>query len=542
MTIWRNGLTLMMLAGALAFGNGCGSSPAKPVESNDNDGLTPASGAIITDLFLSRTNVDVKLYGAVGDGKTVDTDAINKAIEAASSAGGGTVRISAGTYLSASIHLKSNITLDIEAGAVLLAASPTQAAFDPPEPNSARYQDFGHSHWHNSLIWGDGLENVAIEGPGLIYGKGLDKGQDANGRYRDPPTGTGNKAIALKNCHNVTLRDFSILHGGHFGILTTGVDNLTIDNLKIDTNRDGMDIDGGHNIRITRCSVNSPWDDGICPKTTDALGTVRALDDLTIDNCYVTGGLIEGTLIDGTFKRAPARYAGRNGRIKFGTESDGDFKNITISNCVFDDSGGLALESVDGGTIENVTITNIAMRDICNSPIFIRLGSRLRGPSNPAVGAIRHVNISDIVVSGADQRLGSIITGVPGHPVQDIHISNMQILQNGGGTQQEAAARPQEKEKDYPDPGMFGAMPSYGFYIRHAMGMQFTNVQVLTQKPDPRPAFVLDDVQGADFQHVTWQAGAPGSAFSLENVADFSALLCPALPDTRVASVANQHY
>ena len=531
MTTGHKAVAFVMMALAFACQSGCSSSQAQTAVPVAKPGTTDAG------VF------DVKSFGAVGDGTTLDTDAINKAIATANAGGGGTVRFSPGTYLSASIHLKSNITLDIGRGAVLLAASQTVAPFDAPEPNPAgRYQDFGHSHWHNSLIWGDGLENISIKGEGLIYGKGLDCGRDDAGKFRDPPKNAGNKAIALKNCHNVTLRDFSILHGGHFGILATGADNMTIDNLKIDTNRDGMDIDCCHNVRITQCSVNSPWDDGICPKSTDALGAVRALDDLTIDNCFVTGGLVEGTLIDGTFKRAPAKYASRNGRIKLGTESDGDFKNITISNCVFDDSGGLALESVDGGIIENVTITNIAMRDICNSPIFIRLGSRLRGPGNPVVGAIRRVNISNIVVSGADQRLGSIITGVPGHPVEDIHISNMQISQAGGGTKQEAGARPPEKEADYPDPGMFGAMPSYGFYIRHATGIELTNVQVLTQKPDARPAFVLDDVNGADFQHVKWQPGAPGSAFTLQNVIDFDAILCPALPDTRIKQTDNQQF
>ena len=165
--------------------------------------------------------------------------------------------------------------------------------------------------------------------------------------------------------------------------------------LKLDTSRDGMDIDCCHNVRISNCSVNSPWDDGICLKSSYALGCLRATENVTINNCYVTGGYIEGTLLDGTFQRAPAGYAGRTGRIKFGTESNGGFKNIAIANCVFDDCGGLAIESVDGGDIEDVTINNISMRNIVNSPIFIRLGNRARGPNHPPVGVIRRINISD---------------------------------------------------------------------------------------------------------------------------------------------------
>ena len=156
----------------------------------------------------------------------------------------------------------------------------------------------------------------------------------------------GNKAIALKNCRNVIFRDFSILKGGHFGLLLTGVDNLTIDNLKIDTDRDGMDIDCCKNVRVSNCTVNSPWDDGICPKSSYALGYARATENVTITNCYVTGTYELGTVLDGTCKKfaADARVY-RTGRIKCGTESNGGFKNITISNCVFDGCHGLALES-----------------------------------------------------------------------------------------------------------------------------------------------------------------------------------------------------
>ena len=159
--------------------------------------------------------------------------------------------------------------------------------------------------------------------------------------------GVGNKSISLKNCHNVLLRDFSILHGGHFGILATGIDNFTLDNLKIDTNRDGMDVDCCRNVRISNCYVNSPWDDGICLKADHALGSSKQTEFVTITNCYVSGCWEEGTMLDGTYKKfAPdVRGVSRTGRIKFGTESDGGFRNITISNCVFEGCQGLALET-----------------------------------------------------------------------------------------------------------------------------------------------------------------------------------------------------
>src|SRR6185437_10541361 len=309
-------------------------------------------------------------FGAKGDGGSNDTAAINAAIEAAASSAGGTVIFPAGIYACYSIHLKSNVALFLEQGATILAA-PTPydglatGGYDAAEPQGAwePYQDYGHNHWHNSLIWGENIHDFGIFGPGLIWGKGLSRGHNEKVLPNTAASGVGNKAIALKNCRNVILSDFSILQGGWFGVLATGVDNFTIDNLKIDTNRDGIDIDCCRNVRVSNCSVNSPWDDAICPKSSFALGYARVTENVTIANCYVTGGYQVGSLLDGSFKRLAEGVEDhgwqRTGRIKCGTESNGGFKNIAVSNCIFEDCRGFALETVDGGIIEDVTLTGL---------------------------------------------------------------------------------------------------------------------------------------------------------------------------------------
>jgi polygalacturonase len=482
---------------------------------------------------------DVRAYGAKGDGKTLDTPAINRAIEEAALAGGGTVRFPAGTYLCFSIHLKSHVTLYLDQGATILAAETPEGGvggYDAPEPNQwDQFQDFGHSHWHNSLMWGEEIEDVSILGPGLIWGKGLTRGRGE----RDP--GVADKAIALKNSHNVTLRDISILHGGHFGVLATGVDNLCFDNLKIDTNRDGIDIDGCRNVRVLNCSVNSPWDDGICPKSSFALGYARATENLTISNCYVAGSFKEGTLLNGTCQLFdPSFRVPRTGRIKCGTESNGGFKNITISNCVFDGCRGLALESVDGALIEDISISNITMRDVVEMPIFMRLGKRMRGPSGVPVGRIRRVNISNIVVSNSDARYASILAGIPGHEIEDVRLSNITVLHQGGGTKEDAALQPPEKENAYPEPNMFGPLPAYGFYVRHVKGLEMNNIEVSYIQEDARPAFVLEDVKGADFIHIKAQRAAGGSVFTMKNVSDFNLYMSRPLADMHLESVEQQ--
>ena len=504
---------------------------------------------------------NVRAFGAKGDGKALDSPAVNRAIEAAAAAGGGTVRFPAGVYRSFSIRLKSNVSLYLDQGSTVLAADPRDGdgKYDPPEPNPHdKYQDFGHSHWHNSLIWGEGVENVSILGPGLIWGKGLvrsggqSRTQEQNAAlnaarpneprqpfgYPNPrdavEPGWGNKAVSLKLSRNVILRDFTILHGGHFAILATGVDNLTIDNLKIDTNRDGIDVDACRNVRISNCTINSPFDDGICLKSSYGLGFARATENVTITNCQVSG-YDEGTLLDGTYKREYKRYShdSTTGRIKFGTESNGGFKNITISNCLFDYSRGLALETVDGGLLEDVTITNVTMRDVTNSPIFLRLGARLRGPKETSkVGELRRVEISNFVVYNADPKYASIISGVPGHDIEDVRLSNIRIYYRGGGTKEQAALDPPEKEDAYPEPVMFGEMPAYGFFVRHVRGLEMSNVRVSFMTEDLRPAFVLSDVRGVDFRNVKAQLAPGVPTFVLKNVEDFSVQQSRPLPDT----------
>lgn len=499
------------------------------------------AGLVIAGFLAAQVSAevfDVKKYGAVGDGKAIETPAVNKAIDAAADAGGGTVYFPAGAYACFSIHLKSNISLHLDQGATILAASPgEQGGYDPAEQNEwgdkYKYQDFGHSHWHNSLIWGDNVQNISIFGPGMIRGKGLIRGEPRGQQ------GAGNKAIALKLCRNVIIRDVTFLTCGHFCILPTGVDNFTVDNVKIDTNRDGINIDCCRNVRISNCSVNSPADDGIVLKSTYALGFVRATENVTITNCQVTG-YNQGTFLDGTFQRSTQQAPDRDGltgRIKCGTESNGGFKNITISNCIFDHCRGLALETVDGGLLEDISITNITMREIMNSPIFLRLGSRMRGPENTPVGELRRVNISNIVVYDADPRYSSIISGVPGHDIQDVKLSNIRIYCRGGGTKDDAAIVPPERENAYPEPSMFGRMPAYGFFIRHAKDLEMDNVEVSFVKEDVRPAFVLNDVKGAEFNNVKTQTTAEVPTFVLKSVDNFSTHQCTPVADTKLDRV-----
>ena len=521
--------------------------PAVSYAATTNAADAPA-GAALMDVF------DVRKYGAAGDGKTLDTKAVNSAIEAAAAAGGGVVCFPAGSYLCFSIRLKSQVHLHLEQGSAIIAAESPKpgevtgyngGTYDAAEPVTAwdAYQDYGHNHWHNSLLWGEELHDLSITGPGLIWGKGLSFGGERAARggypiYVAEQQGVGNKAIALKNCRNVLLRDFSLLKGGHFGLLLTGVDNLTIDNLKIDTDRDGMDIDCCQNVRVSNCTVNSPWDDGICPKSSFALGYNRPTRNLTITNCWVTGYYELGSVVDGTFKKfAPEAHVPRTGRIKCGTESNGGFINVTIANCVFEGCQGYALESVDGALLEDFTITNTTMRDLVSGPFFMRLGARLRGPKESTkVGTIKRVLISNLTCFNAPQRISSILSGIPGYPIEDVKLSNIYIETVGGASNEAAQIQPPEFENKYPEPGMFGDMPASGFFLRHLRNLEMSHVEIANSTPDARPAFYLTGVERADFFAVTAPRNVNG-AFALHDVKGLRIGWSRAVADVAIESI-----
>ena len=517
---------------------------------------------------------NVRTFGATGDGKTVDSPAINKAIEAVAAAGGGTLAFPAGTYVCFSIHLKSHVDLWLERGCTILAAdSPKQGestgynggTYDAAEPNDpwTPYQDYGHNHWHNSLLWAENEHDFGIFGTGLIYGKGLSFG--SRGQRGDYPTfvaeqaGVGNKAIALKNCHNVTLQDFSIVKGGHFAVLATGVDNLTIDNLLVDTDRDGFDIDCCKNVRVSNCTVNSPWDDAICPKSSYALGYARSTDNVTIANNYVTGTYELGSVYAGTWKRFPDDvHVTRNGRIKCGTESNGGFRNITITGNVIEECKGIALEAADGAFLEDIAITGNTMRHIVDAPLFLRLSKRYRNPKETLrTGTLKRVLISNLVSHDSTSSTSSIFSGIPENQIEDVKLSNCffghrglpKDMRIGWGDQskpmpdwhtihvpeQESSDRPTNQW--YPELLRFGPTPCNAFFVRHLKNLEMSHVEVSPQAPDPRPAFWLEDVHRADFFAIT---APPQPNFSLHNVSDLRVFWSRAAKDTTLANVSDQ--
>lgn len=440
--------------------------------------------------FLFATTYNVRDFGATGDGKTIDTKAFNDAVSAASSFGGGTIYVPTGKYLCYSIKLASNITLYLENGATIIAAFPSESeGYDVAEPNEDNlFQDFGHSHWHNSLLWAENQHDITICGDGLIFGQGLT-------REESRLQGVGNKAIALRDCYNVKLRNFKMLRCGHFAILATGVDNLNIENLLVDTNRDGFDIDCCRNVLISNCIVNSPWDDAIVLKSSYALGKFRDCENITVTGCHVSGFDL-GSVFDAMFQtdEPQAPDHGRNcGRIKIGTESSGGFRNVLISNCSFTHCRGLALETVDGGVMENVVVTNLVMRDIVNAPIFLRLGSRQRSPEGTPIGAMRRISISNIHVDSADSEYSCILSGIPENCIEDVVIENVSINFLGGYPADDGKIVPPENEKTYPEPWMFGRIPAKGFFIRHTDGIIIHNIRLCYQINDERPTFVIVD-------------------------------------------------
>lgn len=455
-------------------------------------------------LCSHATVLNVKDFGAKGNGRNIDSDAINRAIDEASKHPGDTVYLPEGKYYCYSIHLKSNVTLLLDNKATILAAPTNETyGYDLPEMNpDSMYQDFGHSHWHNSLIWGEELRNVSICGGGLIDGSGvLTRG---SGKMKGRKTIIANKALAMKNCKNVSVTGVRFLNCGHFAMLLTGVDSLLIENVIADTNRDGIDIDCCEDVVVRHCKINTLNDDAIVLKCSYALGWAKPTRNVLVEDCDVSG-YDTGTFMDGTLQTTVTVVPDRDGptgRIKLGTESSTAFKDISVRNCRFNHCRGLAIETVDGAALENVEFCDITMNDICNSPIYIRLGDRMRSPKGTSPSSISGVRINNVTVKDADARYACLLYGMEDNPIRNVSISNLSVEYRGGLTMKDFEEQrgrntffSSHGESKYPEPSAHGIQPAWGWSIQHVDGLLLKNIKMALMAPDERPEMYKNDVK-----------------------------------------------
>src|ERR1700722_6655889 len=447
------------------------------------------AGLLLPQALRADSNFDIRSFGAKGDGSTKDTAAIQAAMDKAGSAGG-TVLIPPGNYPSGTLHLKSNITLRIEKGARLMF-SPDDSDFDPyeelpyrmtkstearearpapanPSPEVKRrlaappaYDDTETSYAHYALLLGDGVHNVTIEGQGEIDGNRPKRG--------------GPKPIAFKNSEWITIRGITVRNAPNYNISLMGTDHVEVEGVRLlNGYADGIDPDNCHFVRITNSYIDA-WDDAICPKARFALGKRRGTEHRVGANCIL---------------RTSCNH------FKFGTESEGDFKNVSVTNCVMlkRDTGhlptsGIALEAVDGANIDGVVISNISIED-ARAPIFIRIGNRARSMATATPGSLKNISIQNVTAIGAD--LPSSITGVAGGRVQDVIIDGLTVTVKGGGTP--GTLDVPEVLAKYPESTMFGELPSIGVFARHVDGLTLRNIKVHAMQRDGRPSFIADDV------------------------------------------------
>ena len=408
----------------------------------------------------SSTYFDVRTYGAKGDGAVKDTAAVQAAMDAAAKQGGGTVLLPPGKYLCGTIHLRSHVTIYLEAGATLLESA-DNADFDPYENLDYPLRDDRETtYFHYALLAGENVEHIAIIGQGTIDG--------------NRPVRGGPKPIALKLCRHVAIRGITIRRAPNYCISLLGTDYVDIDGVTmVDDYADGIDPDSCRYVRIANCYFDG-WDDAIVAKGSFALGYKRSTENLTVTNCVLTTN---------------SCY------LKFGSESGGDFKNVAFTNTACYRRPGadprnlsaVSLESHDGANIDGVVIANIVAQDVYK-PFAITLNTRSHGGFPPLPpGTLRNVSISNFVATGAS--VAAQITGIPDHPVQGVTLRNVTIT----------VRRPRETESELERfaGNSFRPKPAYGLVAEHVEDLRMANVQMRWQDEDERPAIILDDVRNS---------------------------------------------
>ena len=435
---------------------------------------------------MSLPIYNVADYGATGNGDSLDSPAIQAAIDACTARGGGMVLVPPGKYLCGTIQLANNITIEI-AGGACLQYSPREEDFDEPEdlpynPNA----DLETTYFRFALIHAENVKCIAIQGKGTIDGKPFHR--------------AGPKPIALKSCNHATIKDITIEDTPNYCISMIDCEQVMIDGVSIHGGlADGIDFDNCRHGMVTNCYIDA-YDDAICLKTSPALGVLSTTEDITVTNCTI------GT----------SCFA-----LKIGTETSGDCRNIAFSNCTLFARrghggflGGIALEAVDGAHVDNVVISNITMHG-ARCPIFLRVGNRGRGQATPTPGSMENVTITN--VAARDAILPCIIAGIPDQPVQHVIISNVIIEYANAGPEAMAKADLKVPEciPDYPEPGQFKPLPAWGLYGRHARDVLLTGMQLRQETYDPRVGIVFDDMHDVLLDaRLTWSTpgdqGDPG--------------------------------
>ena len=436
-------------------------------------GRLSISITVITICLLARGQAvaaeelyDVRDYGAKPDGKTLCTKSIQKAIDACSEAGGGTVYFPPGTFLSGTIYFKSSVTLELAAGSTLLGSKNLK---DYP-PTVQAFRSYTDNYTDKSLIYGENVERIAITGSGTIDGQAA----SFKGPYKVRPY-----MIRFSQCRNVTVKDITLRNSPMWVQHYLACDDVRITGITVRSlvnhNNDGINIDSCRRVIISDCNIES-GDDAVVLKSTSA----RICRDVVVNNCVLSS---------------------RCNALKMGTESNGGFKNVVMTGCSIYNTrlAGVALEIVDGGTMDRVVVSNITMNKI-GAPIFLRLGNRARpfkkDMETPGIGAMRNITISNIEATGANS-MGCAISGLPEAKIEDVTLSNLRLSFEGGGTKADAGRKIPENPAGYPEYSMFGRLPAFGLYCRHVKGLKLFNVELQLEKPDQRHPVVFEDVEDA---------------------------------------------
>ncbi len=410
---------------------------------------------------------------------TVRTVHVQRLIDSAHSRGGGTVVLTPGDYICGTLELRSGVCLHLEHGARILGS---KNLADYPLRTQPTIRCRADANGFRSLIYAENADNVGITGSGTIDGNGevfACAGDDMDGRPR---------LIQMIGCRGVRIENLHLRNAGMWLQHYLGCERVRVSGVDAwnhgQPNNDFLDIEGCQDVRVSDCTSDTD-DDGITLKS----GCARPCEDVVISNCTVRSHC---------------------NAIKLGTESNAGFRNITINNCTIAASKsprnihgfaegicGIALESVDGGDLERVIVSGIAMQGV-RVPIFVRLGNRARpfvqGGKTQGVGSLRNVILENIVGTGHGD-IGCILTGLPGHPLDHLTLSNVRLELAGGCSSPMLPEALPEKESDYPEATMFGTAPAWGIFIRHARNVFLHNVRLSKVRPDARPDIVLLDVE-----------------------------------------------